>query len=175
VSRLIFAIDPGTTQSGWVLFDGAKVVDSGVHDNHDLLRWVQAGQGADTIAIEMMQARGMPFSNDEMRTLVWVGRFQQAWRAPDEVRLVFRKDVKMHVCGQMKANDANVRQGLINLFPGSGGGKTPQVGTKGQPGPLYGVSSHAWPALGVAVTALAQMPKQAAPTVSAAPKQLELA
>lgn len=154
---LIFAIDPGTTQSGWVLYDGEKVVDAGVAPNHDVLRWVQAGQGADVLAIEMMKARGMPTSNDELRTLVWLGRFQQAWREPDAVHLVYRQDVKLNICGSMKAKDTNIRAALIDLFPATGGGKVPQIGTSKQPGPLYGVSSHAWPALGVAVTAAHQL------------------
>ena len=55
-------------------------------------------------------------------------------------------------------SDPNVRQAIIDLFPPTGGGKCAQIGTKGQPGPLYGVSSHAWPALGVALTAQARRP-----------------
>lgn len=157
MARLVLAVDPGTTESGWVLFDGATVAASGVHPNHDVLRRVQTGQGADVLAIEMMKARGMPTSNDEFRTLVWVGRFMQAWREPDAVRLVYRMDVKLHLCGSMRAKDPNVRLALIDLFPPTGGGKVPQIGIKARPGPLFGVSSHAWPALAVAVTALHQL------------------
>jgi hypothetical protein len=164
---LILAIDPGSEQSGWVFFDGERVVDSGVAANVTALSWLREGgtmrwpnpsfPAGTLLAIEMMLARGMPTSNDEFRTLVWIGRFQQAWHDPDAVRLVYRKDVKMHLCGSMRAKDPNVRAALIELFPATGGGKTPQIGTKGQPGPLYGVSSHAWPALGVAITARHQM------------------
>lgn len=141
----VFAIDPGTSQSGWVLLEDGKVVDSGVHQNHEVLGWVRAGQGADLLCIEMMQARGMPTSNDEFKTLVWIGRYQQAWADPEAVQLVLRKDVKMHLCGNMKAKDPNIRQALLDLIG-------PQ-GTKKAPGPTYGVASHAWAALGVAVTA----------------------
>jgi hypothetical protein len=151
---LLFAIDPGTTQSGWVLFDGERIHDSGVHPNHDVLRWVQAGQGADVLAIEMMKARGMPTSNDEFKTLVWVGRYMQAWRDPESVKLVYRQDVKLHVCGSMKAKDPNIRAALLDLVG-------PQ-GKKAEPGPTYGVSSHAWAALGVAVTAKHQLSQAAA-------------
>jgi hypothetical protein len=79
------------------------------------------------------------------------------WRDPDAVRLTYRRDVKVLLCNSSKAKDSNVRQALLDLFPRSGGGATPQIGTKSQPGPLYGVSTHAWPALGVAVTALHQI------------------
>ena len=145
----LFAIDPGTNQSGWVLYDGGSVIDSGVHDNHDVLRWVQAGQSADVLAIEMMKARGMPTSNDEFKTLVWIGRYQQAWREPESVHLVYRQDVKLHICGDSRAKDTNIRAALLDLV-----GKQ---GTKKAPGPTYGVASHAWAALGVAVTARHQL------------------
>ena len=152
----VFAIDPGTRESGYVLFDGNKVLLSGVQENNSLLRFVQCGcmdSSIKRLAIEMIASYGMAVGREVFETCVWVGRFQQAWHSPEDVELVYRKDVKMHVCGTTKAKDANVRQGLIDMFKPLGGGKTPQIGTKSLPGPLYGVSSHAWPALGVAITA----------------------
>ncbi len=144
---MIFAVDPGTTKSGWVLFDAGRVVDSGVHDNHDLLRWVQAGQGADILAIEMVASYGMAVGREVFETVRWIGRFQQAWRDPEAVRLVYRQEVKLHLCKTTKANDANIRQALIDKYGAPG--------TKKAPGSTYGVSSHAWAALGVASTAAA--------------------
>lgn len=142
-----FAVDPGTTQSGWVLFDGTKILDSGVHDNHDLRRWIEAGQGADRFAIETFQAMGMAVGKEVFETCIWVGRFIECWREPDQVRRVYRSQVKQFLCRSARAKDANIRQALIDLI-----GPT---GTKRQPGPTYGVSSHAWSALAVAVTAAA--------------------
>ena len=141
----ILALDPGPTQTGWVIFGAGAVHDSGVSDNHDVLRWVQAGQGCDMLAIEMMYASGMPAGNDHFRTLVWVGRFIQVWREPDDVKLINRRDVKLQLCGSVRAKDSNIRQALIDAVG--------VVGTKKAPGPCYGVKSHAWAALGVAVTA----------------------
>jgi len=150
----ILAIDSGTTQSGWVLFEdeGGFIINCGVLPNCDMLDVVKH-ERADTLAIEMIASYGMAVGKEVFETCVWIGRFVQAWRDPEAVRLVYRRDVKLHLCGSPRAKDPNVRQALIDLFPATGGGKVPQVGTKGQPGPLYGVSSHAWPALGVAVTA----------------------
>ena len=69
---------------------------------------------------------------------------------PDEVRRVFRMAVKMHLCHSAKAKDANIRQALIDrLGP---------PGTKKAPGPTYGVTSHAWPALAIAVTVADSLP-----------------
>jgi len=142
---MILAIDPGTKESGWVLLADGKVLDSGVHDNHDVLRWVQAGQGADLLAIEMIASMGMSVGQTTFETVRWIGRFQQAWRDPEAVRLIYRHQVKQHLCGTQRAQDTNIRQALLDLIG-------PQ-GVKKAPGPTYGVKSHAWSALGVAVTA----------------------
>lgn len=142
---MIFAIDPGTTQSGWCIYDGRIVVDSGVDDNHDILRWVQQGNGCDVLAIEMIAGMGMTVGQTTFDTVRWIGRFQQAWRDPEAVRLVFRRDVKLELCGDSRANDSNIRQALIDRIG--------VPGVKRAPGPTYGVKSHAWSALAVAVTA----------------------
>jgi len=145
---MILAIDPGTKESGWVLLADGKVLDSGVHDNHDVLRWVQAGQGADLLAIEMIASMGMSVGQTTFETVRWIGRFQQAWRDPEAVKLIYRHQVKQHLCGTQRAQDTNIRQALLDLIG-------PQ-GVKKAPGPTYGVKSHAWSALGVAVTAGAE-------------------
>lgn len=150
--KRILAVDPGTEQSGWVLLSGGRVEDSGVHSNHDVLRWIQAGQGADILAIEMIAGMGMTVGQTTFETVRWIGRFQQAWREPEAVRLVYRSEVKTFLCGNQQAKDANIRQALLDIFPATGGGERPQIGTKARPGPLYGVSSHAWSALAVAMT-----------------------
>lgn len=146
------AIDPGTDESGWCLYDGARVVDSGVSPNGDLLFGLPE-MPADHLAIEMIASYGMAVGREVFETCVWIGRFMQAWRQPEAVEMVYRRDVKLHLCGTAKAKDANIRQALLDRFPRTGGGKTPQIGIKSQPGPLFGVSSHAWAALAVAVTA----------------------
>lgn len=150
----ILAVDPGTTQSGWCTYRDGIVIGSGVDENSIVLQRIVSWPC--DLALEMIASYGMAVGREVFETCVWIGRFKQAFRNPDAVRFVYRKDVKMHLCGTMKAKDPNVRQAIIDLFPATGGGKTPQIGTKGQPGPLYGVSSHAWPALGVAITATAR-------------------
>ncbi|MGG2046756.1 hypothetical protein [Burkholderia gladioli] len=160
---ITLGIDPGTTESGWALFDGARVRDSGVAKNHDLLSsLLTRSYTAEELAIEMIASYGMAVGREVFETCVWIGRFQQAWHSPEDVRLVYRRDVKLHLCGTSQAKDPNVRQAVIDLFPRNGGGKIPQIGTKSQPGPLYGVTSHAWAALAVAITAISQTKKVAA-------------
>ncbi|WP_045764626.1 hypothetical protein [Xanthomonas albilineans] len=142
----ILAIDPGTTESGWCLLDNGRVVESGISSNYEMLTRLLSwdGYSGDILAIEMIASYGMAVGREVFETCVWIGRFQQAWRQPSEVRLVYRRDVKLHLCGSAKAKDPNIRQALLDLIG------TP--GTKKAPGPTYGVRSHAWAALAVAAT-----------------------
>lgn len=155
--RRILALDPGPAETGMCTLLDGQVTSAGVMANEDILVYLQVGQSherGDHLAIEMIASYGMPVGREVFETCVWIGRFIQVWG--HEVELVYRKDVKMHLCGNVKAKDSNIRQAILDLFPRTGGGVTPQVGTKKKPGPLYGVSSHAWPALGVALTSFAR-------------------
>ena len=139
---MILAIDPGTEQSGWCQFSNGEVIASGVCPNSEMLLFLQKHIFPYRLAIEMVASYGMPVGREVFETCVWIGRFKQAWHDPDAVRLVYRRDVKLALCGSMKAKDANIRQALID--------KLGPVGTKKVPGPLYGVKSHAWAAVAVA-------------------------
>ena len=153
----VLAIDPGTTESGWVLYDTETecVVHREIGDNCDLLHYMEVGDfrsgqlKADHMAIEMVASYGMPVGASVFETCVWIGRFMQASRVP--CSFIYRKDVKMHLCNSMKAKDGNIRQALIDRFS-AGQGKRVAIGLKASPGPLYGFRSHLWSALGVAVT-----------------------
>lgn len=142
----ILAIDPGTEVSGWCLWhDGLQA--HGVMPNRELRVLVRDNpQGASVLALEMVASYGMAVGAEVFRTVWWTGRFAEAWIAAgrSDPREVYRKDVKLHLCQSPRAKDANVRQALIDRL----GPK----GTKKQPGPTYGVSSHVWPALAVALT-----------------------
>lgn len=141
---MILALDPGPSQTGWAVLRDGKVVESGVWDNSTIISALTRGWYDSTpIAIEMIASYGMAVGKEVFDTCVWIGRFIQAAEVP--VRLVYRKDVKMHLCGTPRAKDANIRQALID--------KLGPQGTKKSPGPTYGVRSHAWAALAVAVTA----------------------
>lgn len=144
----ILAIDPGTTQSGWVNFDDG-IVCSGVMQNEDVLRHVGEAQ-ATVLAVEMIASYGMPVGAEVFETCVYIGELKREWELKGGRFLrVYRKDVKMHLCGTPRAKDPNIRQALIDLLG--------PPGTKREPGPTFGVKSHAWAALGVAVTADAML------------------
>ena len=159
----LLAIDPGPTQSAWVGFEDGRPCRFGIEPNakvldlmRDLSMWGVSGEPA-SLAIESVASYGMAVGADVFETCVWSGRFIQGWldagwlpwRDEDSVLRVYRKDVKLWLCGSARAKDANVRQALIDRY----GGKERAISKKANPGPLYGVTSHVWSALAVAVTA----------------------
>lgn len=150
-NRPLLSIDPGPIQSGWCILQDGAVTNCGVSDNSDMLASVYLWHGQ--LAIECVQSFGMAVGKEVFDTCIWIGRLIQAYKYPELVHRVYRKDVKLHLCGSPRAKDANVRQALIDLY----GGKEAAIGRKSSPGPLHGVKSHAWSALAVAVTAAHQM------------------
>jgi hypothetical protein len=139
----IVAIDPGTTHSGFVAWKDDAVTDSGFVPNEVMREFFRARiefLTADVIAIEMIASYGMPVGRETFETVLWIGRFMERSRRP--VRLVYRKDVKLHLCQSPRAKDGNIRQALID--------KHGPPGTKKNPGKLYGISGHLWSALAVA-------------------------
>lgn len=146
----ILAIDPGTTESGWVILRDGQPVKFGKDTNARVLEIIQdRGWLGDhmTLAIEMVASYGMPVGAEVFETCVWAGRFIEAWGGGEQ--RVYRRDIKLHLCGQARAKDANIRQALIDRF---GPGKDLAIGKKASPGPCYGISGDVWAALALAVT-----------------------
>lgn len=157
----LLAVDPGNEKSAWVIYDTeTKTVESfGIDMNDDVLDEIYHST-ADALAMEMVASYGMAVGRHVFETCVWIGRFVQEWVNRKEVRegkdvtqafrYVYRKDVKMHLCGMTKAKDSNIRQAIMDRY---GSTKQKAQGTKKEPGPLYGVSKDVWAAIGVALTA----------------------
>jgi hypothetical protein len=152
----ILAIDPGTMQSGWVLFDGARVIQSGTSPNDEVLMacYSQAAGQAQCLAIEEPEGMGQIASHALLRAAWAGGGFERAW--PRLARSPLRITRRMVVAELLrpatvkgKSQDSRIRQALID--------RVGEPGTKRAPGPTYGVSSHAWSALAVAVVAWGQL------------------
>lgn len=144
----VIAIDPGTENSALVEMVGGRPL-AAMYWNEALLtlladrsRWATDC----TLAIEMVASYGMPVGREVFETCVWIGRFIEAWG--DKFEFVYRKDVKLHLCNSPRANDASVRQALIDRW----GGKVEAIGNKSNQGPLYRFKGDLWQALAVAVT-----------------------
>tara|TARA_R110000782_G_scaffold270328_1_gene370371 strand:+ start:2399 stop:2917 length:519 start_codon:yes stop_codon:yes gene_type:complete len=153
-NQTLLAIDPGTTESGWALFgaDGS-LWDHGISANYRLYHEIP-DEPYFRVAIEMIASYGMPVGKEVFETCVWIGRFVEFF-VERHCRKVYRRQVKVELCGSPRAKDSNIRQAILDRYPPTGGGKTPQIGTKAQPGPLYGVKSHIFAAIGVGLTARA--------------------
>lgn len=154
----ILAIDPGNTKTGWCIYDTSnhKIVDKGITDNYGLKLWIKSAienRLFDCVALEMIASYGQAVGRDIFETCLYIGQLMQIMDdAFKDCTLVYRRDVKIAICNNGRAKDKNIRQALIDQFSPIGGGTTPQLGTKKQPGPLYGVTSHIWAALGVGIT-----------------------
>ena len=158
--QTVFAIDPGPIESGYVVMRGDVISEHGIIPNPSLkilLANFRNSPGSGhygavfpLVAIEMIACYGMAVGAEVFETCLWIGEFRALCR-PQPVTLCYRKDIKLHLCGTTKAKDPNVRQALIDrLGP-------PR--TKRNPGPTYGIRSHVWSALAVAVYAADQQAK----------------
>lgn len=148
----IFAVDPGTTKSGWVVYVDGEIAESGVDRNEDVLDMVgYYAHHRATLAVEMIASYGTTVGRETFETVLWIGRYCQRWldRCGGKCLKVYRQEAKRCVCRTHKASDADVRAALITRLG--------DVGTAKNKGPLYGVKSHAWAALAVAVTAEAML------------------
>lgn len=150
---IILAIDPGTTESAYVLIDAdtCKPLTFDKIDNHTLLGKLWRSADYDRAAIEMVASYGMAVGAEVFDTCVWVGRFYEAiigdgMPAPD---LVKRHPIKLHHCHSAKANDSNIRQALVDRF--APGQPNHGKGTKAAPGWFHGFSADVWQSYALAV------------------------
>jgi hypothetical protein len=142
VDRVVVGVDPGTDKTAFAMFDGREVLQHGIWENEHLLGhplWQ-----SQNVFCEMIASYGMAVGVSVFETCLYIGRCVQLSRMQGgELSLVYRRDIKLHLCNSARAKDANVRQALIDRLG-------PQ-GTKKAPGATYGIKSHEWAALAVAV------------------------
>jgi hypothetical protein len=145
----VLAIDPGNTESAWVLLGAnARLLEFKKEPNEILIERLRNLEFLEAdIFIEMVASYGMPVGVEIFDTCAWIGRFEEACGIATRL---YRKDVKLYLCQDSRANDASIRQALIDRY---GPEKSIAIGTKKVPGPLYGVSGDIWAALAIAVMA----------------------
>lgn len=151
---IVFAIDPGPVQSAFVVWNGIKVLDRGLVPNQKMIDILSMHYTqVDHLAIEMIASYGMAVGADVFMTCVWIGRFMQTWVQHNmtSVRLIYRREVKVHLCESMRAKDTNIKQALIDRFA-SGYGNHGK-GTKQKPSIFYGFKKDIWAAMSVGVYA----------------------
>lgn len=160
---IVIGVDPGTDVSGLVVYDPGSpepIVERVIADNDEIKRtltlWAMTGTPVE-LAIEWPNSMGMPVGQSVFWTCWWVGVFSQVWKwfTEEEPAFLQRNTIKHKLCGRIAGvNDSVIRQRLIDLFPADGRtttGRPSAIGTKKRQGPLYGLKSHMWQALAVAV------------------------
>jgi hypothetical protein len=144
----MIAIDPGPENSAYVVMTDGRIEKFGIVPTMQLVDTLSKVPNHSQLAvIEMIASYGMPVGAEVFDTCVKIGMMIEANARNCE--LMFRREVKMHLCGSNAAKDSNIRQALIDKY---GPGKEKAIGLKKTPGPLFGVSKDVWAALGVAVT-----------------------
>lgn len=143
MDRIIMAIDPGATESAYVISGlDLKPTKKGKVPNETMLQLLDLEWYQDLV-IERIAGYGMAVGDEVFETCVWTGRFLQASYVPVKTRIT-RRDIKLHLCGQARAKDGNVRLALMDRF----GDK----GTKKAPGWFYEFKDDIWSAYAVLVT-----------------------
>lgn len=150
----VLAIDPGNKESAYALVGSdCNPAEIGKVPNEELQRLLWSGLlgSADRVVIEMVASYGMPVGADVFETCVWIGRFIETARGhcPE---LVFRREVKLHHCGSVRATDATITQALKDRF--AKGASNHGKGTKSNPGWFYGFSKDIWQAYALGVYAV---------------------
>lgn len=142
---IILACDPGPEKSSFVWFDSEsrRVTSAMDYSNVQAYDRLSQFEEYDIFVIEKVACMGMAVGAEVFETVFWTGIFCERAR-PKTYHRIKRGEIKMHLCGSMRAKDANIRQALID--------KLGPQGTKKNPGPTYGISKHLWSALAVAVT-----------------------
>jgi hypothetical protein len=164
---VIYGLDPGYEQSalvGWntdLVSDsknGAGVFEQRLEANQTLLdhlRRLARGSRGGHLVVERIEAAYGGAGKELFGTEWWCGRFVEAWDAGGNTwSALSRLEVRTALCGSPRAGDPAVRQALLDRH----GGKAAALGTRKAPGPLYGIKSHLWAALALAIVARDQVP-----------------
>ena len=160
MSHFILGLDPGPETSGLVVYEQPGGVPHGrvvlANPKADLLEvrvqlthWglVTHREGS-TLDVVIERTQAGPPSTAVVRTTEVVGRMMEMCSVRGRpAHLYYRRQVLQALgCARQGNKDSHVRNALIEIH---GGTRQVAIGRKAAPGPLYGVSSHAWQALGV--------------------------
>ena len=148
MGKTIIAIDPGSVQSGWVVWDGENIHDFGLWENKNLLHLLNRTQVSTLprdmdLVVEQIRSYGMAVGASTFDTVFWSGRFCEGFG--EAFHLMPRLEVKLHLCHDSRAKDSNIRRALIDRFE-------PDLKPRQRPkGILKGVYKDIWAAMARAV------------------------
>lgn len=140
--RILLALDPGTAQSAWVLWNGWRILDFGLEPNEVVLKRFEEGFPATHFTYEMFASFGMAAGKSIFETCVWIGQFRHAWGTKNPVDKLYRKTIAAKLVSP-RARDSQIRAAVIALVG--------PPGKKKFQGPTYGFRKDLWQALAVAI------------------------
>lgn len=149
--KRILAIDPGTTESGFVWWDGETIGDFGKIPNEQLrLLLYPFPDSVPDVVIEEINPYTMGMSIRD--TILWSGRFEEAVISQGgKCFYIPRREVIKHLCGVGSGvGDAAVKAALRDRF--AYGVRNYGKGIKKEPGFFYGFAADVWQAFALAVT-----------------------
>lgn len=152
--RWIISVDPGPTNHGWAILDRPdgvllpRIALTGHGPWAALERDIATvaccdeafGNDTTSLVVEKMRNYGRVMGNDAIMTSFEAGRVVASVTCSYphcKVYLVSHPDWKLCLTGRAQAKDTEIRGALLELFPGTGGGACPQIGTQKEPGPLF--------------------------------------
>ena len=149
----IIAIDPGNTESAYVVWDGINLHKFNKVANYKIYDIMACFLGDYVMVMEQVACMGMPVGEDVFETVFWSGKFCHEWDCKGmEYYRIKRSVIKMHLCQSMRAKDSNIVTALVDRFdPERKFGKYGK-GTKKNPEFFYGFSKDIWQAFALAVT-----------------------
>jgi hypothetical protein len=120
---VIFAIDPGPTESAFVFFDPneRRILDSEKVENWRLYSKVRsmAMNTVQTFVIETIVSYGMRLGDETLRTVEFIGAIDYLLVGlRHKMHRLTRPTIKGYLCSSVRATDANVRAVLIDKFGG---------------------------------------------------------
>ena len=156
----VLGVDPGPKTHGAVVYDTVerRVVWSSGKATFNEVDWAYWDYCCDHVVIERPSVMGAlgPGIIGHLLDTAWTAGELFAVLSMDgsPVRTMTRREVLRHlgVLSGKGSPDSRVRAACIEDHQTPGG--PPAIGRKASPGPLYGVSSHAWQALGLVLAYL---------------------
>jgi len=159
---MIIAIDPGSEQSAFVIWDGISIIDKEICDNLHMLnllrshsegRAIEKGMPkGNELVVEQVRSYGMAVGATTFDTVFWSGRFVEAWE-PRKWSMMPRMDVKMHLCHTSRAQEKNLKQAVKDRLGNPGTVKNPNLAYGEELGNKDSkIKTHQWSALYLALT-----------------------
>lgn len=145
----VLSLDPGNEHTGFVLADSEtrRPLEFDKIPNRELADMMLNGTlKFDEFVTERMESMGTLIGRTVLESCEWVGRFSQIAESLGlEVNYVYRHEEKIHICGDSRAKDANIRRALIDRFAKTANGK----GTKKEPDFFFQFRSDIWSAYAI--------------------------